>query len=261
MSELLVSKIEGGVLTLTLNRPEKMNSINGELAQQLIASLQGEATDSKVRTVVINANGKAFCAGQDLAEARPVEGETPNLGPVIDRQYTPLVTSLREIEKPVIAQVQGIAAGAGANLALCCDFVIAAEDAKFIQAFCKIGLVPDTGGTFILPRAVGLAQATALTMLGESLSATQAFNLGMIYKAVPGAELQAETEQLASKLAAMPTRALGFTKRLLNQSFSNSLTEQLALERELQHQAGLTKDFKEGVFAFLEKRPPEFKGE
>jgi len=260
MSQLLVVEKERGVLRLTLNRPEVLNSINAELAELLIGQLEDAADDRSVRTVVIAANGKAFCAGQDLAEAQPKDGEPPDLGSIVDRQYTPLVLSIRELEKPVIASVQGVAAGAGANLALCCDFVIAAEQATFIQAFSKVGLVPDTAGTFHLPRAIGLARATALMMLGDKLSARDAFELGMIYKVAAASELAAEVNQLANQLSEMPTGALGSTKRLLNESFCNNLEEQLALERELQHEAGLTKDYAEGLAAFLEKRVPDFKG-
>jgi len=260
MSELLISKKEGGVLTLTLNRPEVFNSINQELSELLVAELDAAQDDSEVRVVVLAASGKAFCAGQDLDEVKPIKGEVPNLGSVVDRQYTPLVLAIRELEKPVIAKVNGVAAGAGANLVFCCDFAVAAEEAIFIQAFSKVGLIPDTAGSFFVPRAVGIARATAMMMLAEKVSAVKACELGLIYKVVPLSDLDSTTAELAKTLSELPTKALGLTKCLLNESFSNSLEEQLALERESQHESGMTEDYAEGVLAFIEKRSPIFKG-
>lgn len=247
-----------GVRTLTLNRPEVFNSFNREMAMALQSALDDAQTDGNVRAIVITGEGKAFCAGQDLAEATDPNG--PELTTIVRDHYNPIIQRIRTIEKPVIAAVNGVAAGAGANIALACDLTLAKESASFIQAFSKIGLIPDSGGTFFLPRIVGFQKALGLMMTADKVSAKQADELGMIYKAVPDDQFEAEVEKLASTLALMPTRGLGLTKKAVNASFTNTLEEQLALEESLQTQAGATHDFGEGTKAFLEKRAPVFKG-
>ena len=251
-------QIKQQVAWLTLNRPDKYNSFNREMAISLQQLLDECAENDDVRCICLTGSGKAFCAGQDLSEF-PDPAQI-DFNQVVSEYYNPLIERLRHIEKPVVAAVNGVAAGAGANLALACDIVMATESASFIQAFSKIGLIPDSGGTFFLPRLVGLQQAAALMMLGDKVTAAEAAAMGMIYKAVADDAFTAETERIAGTLAAMPTVGLGLTKQLLNQSFGNSLDQQLALEKELQTVAGATADFKEGVQAFLEKRKPVFTG-
>jgi 2-(1,2-epoxy-1,2-dihydrophenyl)acetyl-CoA isomerase len=214
--------------------------------------------DSKIRAVYIIGEGKAFCAGQDLQEA--IDPKGPGLSRIVSEHYNPIIQRIRLIEKPVIAAVNGVAAGAGANIALACDIVIATESASFIQAFSKIGLIPDSGGTFFLPRLIGIQKATALMMLGDKVSAMEAEKIGMIYKFFPDDTFAEESLKIAEKLAQMPTKGLGLTKRLLNQSFTNNLADQLEMEEQLQTNAGKSYDYKEGVNAFLEKRPAVFKG-
>jgi 2-(1,2-epoxy-1,2-dihydrophenyl)acetyl-CoA isomerase len=257
MQEIL-THLENGVLTLTLNRPSVFNSFNRSMALQLQAELDRCNTDDHVRVVVLTGEGKAFCAGQDLAEATDPHG--PALQEIVGKHYNPIILKIRALEKPVIAAVNGVAAGAGANIALACDLVIAKESAAFIQAFSKIGLIPDSGGTFFLPRLVGMQKALALMMTGEKVAAKDAEKMNMIYKAVPDTEFDSMVSQLAQQLAKMPTKALGLTKKAVDAGFNQDLSAQLALEEKLQTQAGQTHDFKEGVQAFLEKRSPEFKG-
>lgn len=254
----IISHHEEGVLTLTLNRPTVFNSFNRSMALQLQAELDRCSSDDKIRVVVLTGEGKAFCAGQDLSEATDPEG--PDLQQIVAEHYNPIILKIRALEKPVIAAVNGVAAGAGANIALACDIVLAKESASFIQAFSKIGLIPDSGGTFILPRLVGLQKATALMMTGEKVMAKDAEQMNMIYKAVADEDFSATIAKLASQMAQMPTKGLGLTKRALNLSLNNSLENQLKIEEVLQTEAGQTHDFKEGVTAFLEKRNPEFKG-
>lgn len=255
----LITQIQDSVLYITLNRPEVFNSFNQEMAFALQNQLDEAASNAEIRAVVITGNGKAFCAGQDLAEATDPNG--PELQSIVGQHYNPIILKIRNLEKPVIAAVNGVAAGAGANIALACDVVFASESASFIQAFSKIGLIPDSGGTFMLPRLVGLQKATALMMTADKVMAADAEKMNMIYKAVPDAELMPKVTQFAIQLAQMPTKGLGLTKRALNLSLSNNLEEQLAVEEALQTIAGNTYDFNEGTTAFLEKRRPVFKGE
>jgi 2-(1,2-epoxy-1,2-dihydrophenyl)acetyl-CoA isomerase len=230
------------------------------MAQELQRALRAAADDAKVRAVLLTGAGRGFCAGQDLGEATGVDLSAIDLGDIVKASYAPLVRAIRELEKPVVCAVNGVAAGAGANLALACDIVFAAEDASFIQSFSKIGLVPDTGGTFFLPRLVGPARATALMFLAEKVSAKKALEWGMIYDVVPGTVLVDTATAMARHLATMPTRGLALTKKLLNASWSNDLQAQLALEEEMQRQAGRTEDYAEGVRAFIEKRKPTYSG-
>lgn len=244
---------------LTLNRPEKYNSFDREMAFALKRELINAAEDDRVRAVVISGAGKAFCAGQDLNEAiDPDNGLT--LRKIIDEHYNPIVKMIRGLQMPVIAAVNGVAAGAGANLALACDFVIASQNASFLQAFIHIGLIPDTGGTFFLPRLVGWAKAAELMMLGEKVPAEEAQRIGMIYKAVPAEEFESFVMRFAQRLAKMPTTGLYLTKQLLEQSWKSDLHQQLGFELGAQEEAGGTEDYTEGVNAFLEKRKANFKG-
>lgn len=254
---ILFSREEKTAL-IKLNRPKVLNSFNKKMAAELQKALDLSAEDTEIRSVVITAEGKAFCAGQDLEEASKPDLD---LGNIVRDSYNPIIKKIRETPKPVIAAVNGTAAGAGANLALACDFVVASREAVFIQAFSQIGLIPDSGGTFFLPRLVGLPRATAMMMLAEKITADKAFEIGMIYKSVEPEELVTETNLLAEHLNRLPTKGLGLTKEALNKSFCNNLDSHLSIEEELQRQAGFTYDYKEGISAFLEKRKPEFKGE
>ncbi|MEM9824562.1 MAG: enoyl-CoA hydratase-related protein [Bacteroidota bacterium] len=257
--ESLLYRLEDGVAKITLNRPTVYNSFNREMALGLQDYLKSCEKDSEVRAIYLTGAGKAFCAGQDLQEV--IDPEGPHLTSIVSQHYNPIIELLREIEKPIIAAVNGAAAGAGANIALACDIVIATESAYFMQAFSKIGLIPDSGGTFFLPRIIGFQRAAALMMLAEKVSAKEAAQMGMIYKSVPDDEFETFTMGIATKLAKMPTRGLGLTKRALNYSLTNDLTTQLGIEEQLQTSAGNTHDYQEGVQAFLEKRKPQFKGE
>jgi 2-(1,2-epoxy-1,2-dihydrophenyl)acetyl-CoA isomerase len=257
----IVVERRDGVMLLTLNRPEVLNSFNAKMADDVQQALRDAAGDAGVRAVHITGSGRAFCSGQDLSEVLPAAGRpAPDLGDVVRRQYNPIIHAIRTMEKPVICAVNGVAAGAGANLAFACDIVVASEEAVFIQSFGKIGLIPDSGGTFILPRIVGLQRAAALTMLGEKLTAARAKDWGLVYDVVPPTVLASTSFEIAKRLASLPTRGFGLTKRGFNAAFANDLDTQLALEEQLQGEAGRTQDYAEGVRAFMEKRPPRFTG-
>ena len=262
MYETILFKIEAGVATLTLNRPDKLNSFNTAMHEELRDALaKVEAPENGARCLLITGAGKGFSAGQDLSDRAIAPGaEAPNLGESLEQRYNPLVRKLKALAMPVICAVNGVAAGAGANIALACDIVIAARNASFIQAFCRIGLVPDSGGSWSLPRLVGHARAMALSLLGDKVSADQAEQWGMIYQAVEPEALMTEASRLAARLATQPTAGLGLIKRAIHASASNSFDEQLDLERDLQTIAGRTADYREGVRAFTEKRDPKFEG-
>lgn len=262
MSEdtILVEKT-AGYHRLTLNRPDKLNAFNAGMNKALLSAFQAAAADDDCRAVLVTGAGRAFCAGQDLGDRNPATMEgPPDLGETLETLYNPLIREIRALEKPVVCAVNGVAAGAGANIALACDIVLAAKSAKFIQAFSKIGLVPDSGGTWSLMRLLGEARAKALAMTGMPLGAEQAANWGMIWKAVEDEDLMVEAQNMMEAFAVAPTVGLGFTKRAIQAAATNSLDQQLDLERDLQRAAGRTPDYAEGVSAFLEKRAPNFTG-
>ena len=255
----ILSEKTGSTLRITLNRPDKFNSFNRAMALELLEVLDDGEKDKAMRCIYITGQGKAFCAGQDLAEA--IDENGPGIKKIVEEHYNPIIKKIRSTEKPVVCAVNGVAAGAGANIALCCDVVIAAESASFIQAFSKIGLIPDSGGTFFLPRLVGFQRASALMMLGDKISSMEALQMGMLYKIFPEDQLQIEGMKIAENLSTMPTRGLGLTKKLLNESMVNNLFSQLQRESEEQVVAASSYDYQEGVNAFLEKRKALFKGE
>lgn len=260
MSKNIQVEIKNQVALISLNRPDVFNSFNREMAFEMQDALKNAAQNNEVRAILITGNGKAFCAGQDLKEVTQPE---LNLGfkAILEEHYNPIIRLIRETSKPIVAAVNGVAAGAGANIALACDVVVASEHAAFIQAFSKIGLIPDSAGTFFLPRLIGFQKASALMMLGDKIDAVEAERLGMIYKYFSAEKFEEESIKLVEKMAQMPTKALALTKEAMNQSFTNNLDEQLALESKFQIEAASSKDYKEGVNAFVEKRKPKFEGE
>ena len=257
MSSILF-EVNDGIAIITLNKPEKLNSFNREMALLMQEKLD-ECKSPEIRCVLITGAGKAFSAGQDLAEV--VDPDGPGLSKILSEHYNPIVQRIRNLEKPVIAAVNGVAAGAGANIALVCDVVVASMNASFIQAFSKIGLIPDSGGTHTLPRLIGWQKASALMMLGEKVPALEAERFGMVYKVFPAETFSENVMLIASYLSKMPTKGLAYTKKLLNMSFTTTLHEQLQDEDVYQQKAAQTKDYKEGVEAFLEKREAKFTGE
>jgi len=259
MSDTIHLEIIDGVGKITLHRPKVFNSFNQEMSMAAQEALDQCANDKSVRAIYLTGNGKAFCAGQDLAEA--IDPNGPDIKRIVDEHYNPLIKRLRTIEKPVVCAVNGVAAGAGANVALAADIVVAKKSAVFIQAFSSIGLISDSGGTFILPRLIGWQKASAYMMLADKIDGVEAERVGMIYKYFKDEEFEGASWKIALKLARLPTKGLGLTKRLLNMSYHNDLDAQLNAEGEVQVMAAATHDFKEGVQAFLEKRKPEFRGE
>ena len=255
---MIIFKKIKSVGIITLNRPKAFNSFVQEMAMELQSRLEECNNNNEIRCIIITGNGKAFCAGQDLKEA--IDPSGPKIEEIVKKHYNPIIMKIREIKKPVLAAVNGVAAGAGANLALACDLIVATKSASFIQAFSKIGLIPDSGGTFFLPRLVGLPKATALMMTGEKVMAIDAEKMGMIYKVYDDEEFDDQVMKLAEYLSSMPTRSLGFIKKLLNESLNSNLFTQLDLEGKMQVLASKTDDHKEGVKAFLEKRKPNFSG-
>ncbi|MCX8147806.1 enoyl-CoA hydratase-related protein [Thermaurantimonas aggregans] len=258
MSAFIQSGFSDGVLSIYLNRPEKYNAFIREMALAFQEELNRADADASVRAVYISGRGKAFCSGQDLAEA--IDPNGPELTRIVSEHYNPIIIKMRQCMKPIVVAVNGVAAGAGANIALAGDVVVAARSATFIQAFSKIGLIPDSGGTYTLPRLIGFGKASALMMLGDKVTADEAERMGMIYKVFDDVEFATASYNIAKTLAQMPTKGLALTKKALNKSASNDLITQLKLEDELQTQAGNTHDYKEGVTAFLEKRTPKFIG-
>lgn len=259
--ETIKYEVNEGIATLTFNRPEVFNSLNEEMHAELKQALGQVKKDKSIRVLIITGEGKAFCAGQDLNDRSVNDGDAKlDLGESIERKYNPLIKTIYNLEMPVICKVNGVAAGAGVGIALACDFVIANEKASFIQAFCKIGLVPDSGNSFFLPKLVGMARAKELCMLGDKLSAQTAQEYGLISRVYPLDEIDEEVEKLAKHFSTAPTYGLSLIKKALNESIENSLDEQLELEKNLQRAAGHSNDYKEGVAAFLGKRAPNFQG-
>ena len=261
-SETVLATAQFGVLRLVLNRPDRLNSFNEEMHLALRAQILRAKQDDSIRAVLLTGAGRGFCAGQDLGDRDPRKGgPAPDLGRTLDTFYNPTIRLIRALEKPVVCAVNGVAAGAGASIALACDIVLAAKSAKFIQSFARIGLIPDAGGSWSLPRLIGEARAKALALTAEPLPAETAADWGLIWKAVEDADLMPQAEALAASLASGPTLGLGLTKRLIQSAATSSLDAQLDMERDLQQVAGRTADYAEGVTAFLEKRKPEFKGQ
>ena len=259
--ECIELDITDGYATLTLNRPKSLNSFNEAMHGEVKAALEQAEADENVRALLITGAGRGFCAGQDLSDRRVMPGdEPPDLGYTLENLYNPLIRKLRSLPMPVVCAVNGVAAGAGANIAFACDIVLAAKSAKFIQAFCKLGLIPDSGGTWSLPRLVGQARATGLAMLGDAVMAEQAEAWGMIWKCIDDDDLMDEARSMCARFATQPTYGFAQIKKALNASWSHSLDEQLDLECILQRESGRSEDYQEGVTAFMEKREPRFKG-
>ena len=260
MSSIL-TELTDGVLVITLNRPEVLNSFDRAMAEQMQGALAQAAENAEIRAVLITGAGRGFCAGQDLQEALPAgDGPIPDISEIVRASYNPIIKAIRSLEKPVICAVNGVAAGAGANLAFACDLTIAAEEANFVESFSKLGLIPDTSGTFFVPRLAGPQRATGMFFLAEKVSAEKAKAWGLIWDVVPLAALMGTATSLAKSLAAQATRGFGLTKRAMNASWSNSIDEQLEVEAQCMQEAGRTADYAEGVRAFLEKRKPEYRG-
>lgn len=259
MSEFITTSLENNILTITLDRPDKLNSFIEPMAQELQDALTESSRKDEVRCVLLTGNGKAFCAGQDLPEVVE-KGEDYELGKTVRKSYNPIINAIRQLDKPVVCAVNGTAAGAGANIALACDLVLASDNAVFVQSFSKIGLIPDSGGTFFLPRLVGLQRANAMYLLDEKISSKKAEEIGLICKAVDADGLMDEARSICQILASMPTKGFALYKEAINQSLSNNLDEHLELEADLQTEAGKSHDYQEGVQAFLEKRKPNFEG-
>ncbi|TQV66729.1 2-(1,2-epoxy-1,2-dihydrophenyl)acetyl-CoA isomerase [Exilibacterium tricleocarpae] len=259
--ETITFDLDEGAAVLTLNRPETLNSFNEAMHREVREALKTVRTDASIRCLLLTGAGRGFCAGQDLGD-RSVSADTevPDLGDSVERNYNPLIRALYGLELPVVCAVNGVAAGAGASIAMACDIVLAARSAKFVQAFCNIGVIPDSGGTWALPRLVGMPRAKGLALLGGKVSAEQAEQWGMIWQCIDDEKLQETARTLARQLARAPTRGLALIKRALNASTANSLDEQLELEKEFMRSAGQTEDYREGVAAFMEKRQPNFKG-
>ena len=257
MASVLIS-VEAGLQTITLNRPDKLNAFNPEMHKALRAALEQALDEPAIRAVLLTGSGRGFCSGQDLSERRVEPGAAPiDLSVSLGSHYNPLVRRLRELPKPIVCAVNGVAAGAGANIALACDIVVAARSARFVQSFARLGLVPDSGGTYFLPRLAGSARAMGLALLAEPLSAEDAERWGLIWKVFDDDKLMAEASAIARKLATGPTKGYGLIKRALYASEHNSLDAQLDLERDLQREAGFSEDYRKGVAAFLEKHDPK----
>ncbi len=263
MADEVLCDIAEGIATVTLNRPDSLNAVDEATKRELGTCMKNCRHDEAVRCVILTGAGRAFCSGQDLKELKTAyadEDYTPHLGEFLRNQYNPIISNIRKMEKPVIAAVNGVAAGAGCSLALACDLRIAGESAAFVQSFVQVGLIPDSGATYFMPRLIGLARAAELAFTGEKVDARRAFEIGLVNRVIADAELMGYANNLARKLAALPTRSIALTKRLLNQSFGNTLDEQLEAEAFAQETAGLTQDHLEGVRAFMEKRKPGFIG-
>lgn len=258
--EFVATEMRDGYRVLTLNRPDRLNSFTAAMHKALLSALLAAEADTSCRAIILTGAGRAFCAGQDLSDGVYTPGETPDLSVTTETYYNPLIRKLRSLPMPVISAVNGVAAGAGANVAFAGDIVIAGRSAKFIQSFAKLGLVPDAGGTWILPRLIGVARARAIALLAEPVSAEQAEAWGMIWKAIDDSELMNEAHRLAAHFAIQPTAGLALMKRAFDLSETNSLDHQLDLERDLQGEAGRLPDYSEGVAAFMEKRTPRFVG-
>ena len=259
--QFIIVTVADGVMTITLNRPEVLNSFTVAMAQEVVVAVRAAGSDPAVRAVLLTGNGRGFCAGQDLAEAVPQDGSAmPDIGDIVRSSYNPLILAIRSLEKPVICAVNGVAAGAGANLAFACDLTIASDDATFVESFAKLGLIPDTSGTFFIPRLVGTQRAIGMMFLAEKLTAAKAKEWGLIWDTAPSAELMERAGSLAKTLATQATRGFGLTKRAVNRSLGSDLESQLAFEAEMMSAAGRTDDYKEGVNAFLQKRKPHYVG-